>query len=259
MHVLPSTLTWLFDGVGGAALIALIGLVFKWFKSKGQRPTGAGLTAQGAKVTGSPVASGTGITQTISETHHHHYGPEVTPPAAQSSAPAPEREAERPRPNLKIVGGKKILIHTGLNGAFYQSEAGRAHGEAVIAKVTNDARRDAANFRAVIKATLIYQDSAQELLRGMGSWLGEVSGMVGFGVDDSHSVVLGVVINGEFSVPTKRRVTHGFGSVSFLTDPNPLNCERATVTVRLTNADTGDLYCEEQFEVVPDPLQISAI
>ena len=71
MNVLPGTLTWLFDGVGGAALIALIGLAWKWFKAK-EKSDGAALTAQGAKVTHSAIASGSGIKQTISETHHHH-------------------------------------------------------------------------------------------------------------------------------------------------------------------------------------------
>lgn len=91
----------------------------------------------------------------------------------------------------------------------------------------------------------------------MGCWLSEGSGMVQLRVDDSQSVVLGVVINGQFSVPTKRRVLNGIGDVSFRTDRNLLHFDRATVTVRLTNADTGDLYCEEPFEVATNPLSIS--
>ncbi len=76
---------------------------------------------------------------------------------------------------------------------------------------------------------------------------------------DSHSVILGLVINGEFSVPSKRRVERGVGRVSFPTDPKTLNCERATVTVRLTNANTGRFYCEEQFEIRASPLSISRL
>lgn len=187
----------------------------------------------------------------------HHY-----PPAVVSQSPAiesePAPEPARPKPNIKIVGCKKILVHTGLDGAFYKSEEGRALGKAVVANVTNDVRREAANIGAIIKAVIIYQNAGEELLRGMGCWLSEGSGMVQFRVDDSHSVVLGVVINGQFSVPTKRRVLNGIGDVSFSTDRNLLDCERATVTVRLTNADTGGLYCEEQFEVATNPLSISA-
>jgi hypothetical protein len=251
----------LFEGIGGAALVSIIGYLCKRFFWP-QPPSGhvAGLTAQGARVSDSPVASGSDITQTIGGTHHHYHSPAgVSQPSPVSTEPAPEPQPERPKPNLKIIGCRKIHIRTELDGTFYQSEDGRAFGEAVVVNVTNDARRDAANIGAIIKATIIYQNAGQDLLRGMGCWLNADSAMVQFRVDDSHSVILGVVINEEFSVPMMRRVTYGLGSVAFPIDRNTLDCERATVTVRLTNADTGDLYCEEQFEVVTNPLSISAL
>lgn len=209
---------WVFSGIGVLGLAFLI----KWLRKRSRTSRQeASITAQGAKVTHSPVASGSGITQTISETHHHHYPP---PPAAAPAAPEPE--TERPKPNLKIVGGRKILIHQGLDGAFYESGQGREEGEAVVIDVTNDARR-ASNVGAVVKATLIYQDAGQTLLRGMGTWLGQGSAMVKFRVDDSHSVVLGVVFHGQFSVPTKRMIRRGIGQISFPTDRNLLKlCTR---------------------------------
>jgi hypothetical protein len=61
---------WVFSGIG----VFVVGLFAqRWLKSSSERK--ATLTAQGAKVSGSPVASGTGITQTISETHHHYTQP----------------------------------------------------------------------------------------------------------------------------------------------------------------------------------------
>lgn len=55
---------WLFDGIGGAAVIAAIGYFIHRFL--GSRDQGsAALTAQGSKVINSPVVSGSGITQTI--------------------------------------------------------------------------------------------------------------------------------------------------------------------------------------------------
>jgi hypothetical protein len=138
----------LFEGVGGTAAVAIIGYVCKllfWPQSSGQD---ANLTAQGARVSDSPVASGSDIIQTVGGTHHHHY-----PPAVVSQPPAIELEPapERPRPNLRMAGGKKILVRTGLDGVFYQSEVGRAQGEAVVAHVTNDARRELRHPRAGIQ------------------------------------------------------------------------------------------------------------
>jgi hypothetical protein len=58
---------WLFDGVGGTVVIGLIGLWYRHWRKRqreDQAPSST-LTAQGAKVENSPVASGSGITQTI--------------------------------------------------------------------------------------------------------------------------------------------------------------------------------------------------
>jgi hypothetical protein len=65
MKWLSENYKWLFDGVAGAAVIAVIGYVIHHFLNTQNRQGTVGLTAQGAKVTNSPVASGSGITQTI--------------------------------------------------------------------------------------------------------------------------------------------------------------------------------------------------
>jgi hypothetical protein len=69
MHWISQNYQWLFDGVGGAVLIALIGFAYHRWKnssnqSVGQQPSST-LMAQGAKVTDSPVASGSNISQKV--------------------------------------------------------------------------------------------------------------------------------------------------------------------------------------------------
>lgn len=44
----------------------------------------------------------------------------------------------------------------------------------------SDLRRGATNIGATVKATVIYEDAGQELVRGMGTWVGEVAGMAYF-------------------------------------------------------------------------------
>lgn len=73
MNWLSDNYKWLFDGFAGAVAIALVGyIVQRLFKSKPE-PAGqqTSLTAQGSKVTNSPVASGTGITQNINSPTIH--------------------------------------------------------------------------------------------------------------------------------------------------------------------------------------------
>jgi len=230
---------WVFSGIG----VLIVGLLLqRWLKSSSEHKSS--LTAQGAKVTASPVASGTGITQTITETHHHY------------PQPTQEPQPEPARPNLRVVGADKILIHQGIDEVFYQSDQDQGY-VALVVNVTNDARQNAANVGAIVKATVIYRDAGRQLLRVTGTWLGQLADAIQFHVDDSHSVIVGINYDWEFSVPSKRRVYHGIGHVAHLTDKNPLAVQRTTVTVRLTDADTGDFYCESQFEVELNPLHIS--
>ena len=74
---------WLFDGVAGAVLLAVIGYVIRRFRGSRLRQGNAVLTAQGANVVNSPVASGSGITQTIN-----------SPITVNVSSPAPLAEKQ---------------------------------------------------------------------------------------------------------------------------------------------------------------------
>ena len=253
MRWLTQNYQWIFSGIG-VFIVALF--IERWSRRSRKAGQSTSLTAQGGKISKSPSASGTGINQTVMETHHHHYGRPAPEPAPPPTATVAEPKS---KVNIRIAGCKKIFVHQGLEGGFYECEQGRAYGEAVIVRITNDARKEAGNAGAVVKATVIYEHAGAEVFRAMGTWLNEVSGFVQFKVDDSHSLILALVINGEFSVPHKRRVSHGFGRVSFPTDPNPLDCERAAVTVRVTNEDNGNFYCEEKFEIRRNPLGISVL
>jgi hypothetical protein len=65
MNWLSENYKWLFDGVAGAVTITIVGYVIRRFRKSTDQQATAALTAQGAKVTNSPVASGSNITQTI--------------------------------------------------------------------------------------------------------------------------------------------------------------------------------------------------
>ncbi len=93
MHWLSQNYQWLFDGIGGVVLIALVRIGYnRWRKSRtqvdGSHPSSA-LTAQGAKVTNSPIASGSNISQTINSSTLN-----LSLPAPASGAPGRERYDE---------------------------------------------------------------------------------------------------------------------------------------------------------------------
>jgi hypothetical protein len=64
MTWLSENYKWLFDGIGATAIIAGLGFIGRRIMKDRQKPDAA-LTAQGAHVSNSPVASGSGITQTV--------------------------------------------------------------------------------------------------------------------------------------------------------------------------------------------------
>jgi hypothetical protein len=160
----------------------------------------------------------------------------------------------RVRPNIAIVGARKLFVHQGLDAVvFYPSPQHIREAEAVVADVTNDAQVGTANVGGNVKAIVIYPEHG---LRVAGSWLEIGSDTVEFNVDDSHSLILGLVIDGGFSVPGTKRVRDEM-STSIFTDPHPVEFERAAVTVRLTDANSGQLYCERRFEVGQNPLRVA--
>src|ERR1700730_18543096 len=107
MRWLSENYKWLFDGVAGAAVIAVIGYVIHRFLGSQDRQQGAtALTAQGAKVMNSPVASGSGIiTQTINSPTFN-----MSLPAPTETTPAPREEKEQP-PCLSFVQSRSVLLH----------------------------------------------------------------------------------------------------------------------------------------------------
>ena len=94
MNWLSANYKWLFDGFAGAAAIALIGYIVQRLFSPKQDQAGqvTSLTAQGSKVTNSPVASGTGITQNVNS-------PTINLNLSESLKPKPPQSAG----NLEIV------------------------------------------------------------------------------------------------------------------------------------------------------------
>ena len=235
---------WVFSGIGASIVILL---VQHWFKSSDRT---ANLTAQGAKVSGSPVASGSGITQTVNETHHHHYAQAASPPQPQPT----QQPSPAPAPNLQIVGANHILIHVTEDDIFQQSSNDEGPLAAVV-HVTNDAQPGKTNVGAVVRATLIYRnDGGNQVVRVTGAWLGESTDSVDFHVDDAHTIVVAVRNEWQCSVPGKRWGTYDVGGgAGYLTDAHEIALDHVTVTLRLTNADTGAFYCERQFQVQINP------
>jgi hypothetical protein len=159
------------------------------------------------------------------------------------------------RPNIQIVRATKIWVHFGLEGGLFRSPEHIREFEAVVLEVTNDARMGVQNVGGHVQAAVIYEEPP---LHAVGAWLEHKTDFVEMRVNYLRSVVVGAQMGDRFVVPAVRRVRDMMGD-SYVLDTFPLDFERARVTVQLTDASDGHLFCEKRFQVTQEPLGISPL
>jgi hypothetical protein len=234
----------------------MIGFFVNRFRSKEKRPTaGSALTAQGTKVENSPVASGSGNTQNVNAPIFNVNISQPTPAPAQAepvrAAPAPRK---RPLPNMVATGVRVAGVQRVSQDVWSESHPVQ---DAFIVQFTNEARMDRQNVGGPVKAQLIYRDGVRELRRITGCWLNQAADMTEFRVDDSHSLMVGLMLGGQFNTVGKRRVRVDLNTDEIPMDVNAIHgFEQGTVYVRLTHANTGDVLYEGQFQLNTHPPEI---
>jgi hypothetical protein len=149
---------WLFDGVAGAAVIAVIGYLLRRFlKPRPQDPQqNATLTAQGAKVVNSPIASGSGITQRINS------------PNINLSLPGP-KNAETPDCDFWLEfdpkGSRPLHIqNNGTEPAFDVVVKIPADGSGFTSDVINRLNNDGIWVPCGLKGNFVYLDSIRAVI-----------------------------------------------------------------------------------------------
>jgi hypothetical protein len=240
----------LFDGVAGAALLGIIGYLLKrWIEPKGPP---SGLTAQGAKVSESPVASGTGNIQRVNSPNIY-----INPPNAAIQKPqAAEPKTVKP-PHLLSAGlTRTVPILRTKEDKFYVHHDGRP---AVLARFNNEPNEAGKGKQVTAKARIVYfDDNGEELCRlNDGCWLEERLNAKRFDYDESHELMLCSVIEGVLHAFTNVRVEENIYAEE---DPGSdiwpvLRFTSGTVDVRLTNKYTGEVLNHSIYTLTIDPLK----
>jgi len=260
MHWLSSNYQWLIALV----VIPIILLLLKqWVGSRKSTSNPAPappatLKAQDSEVNNSPVAAGSGISQSVSAPV---VNVNIGQPAATAQAQAqPGRVAQasdqRPKANIAFCGTDTVAIQealTGGGGLFIQHDNGNS---AAVVQFSNNAIKGAENNEAVVKAAIIYRDGAKELLRVTGGWLGQDRADVRFQVDSSHTLIIGFILGDDFCALEKSEV-FGHRRQFWVNDLHRLGKpERLTALVRLRAASSEYCFFEGAFEVTTNPLKI---
>jgi hypothetical protein len=165
----------LFDGVGGMAAVAFIGYICKrWWASR-QRPSGQGSTlmAERARVSDSPVASGSGITQNVNSPTINVSIPHPSPVQA-TTAPQPE---PKPKHNIKFIEAKSVQAHRGIeDGKIHESPQGPGEFQVCVVCFRNEPAIGKRVQEPTLKSHINYKGKNGEEINDVprGVWLGEL-------------------------------------------------------------------------------------
>jgi hypothetical protein len=145
---------WVFSGIGVLGVTILI----EWLRRRSRSSTRVGIDAKAAKVANSPVASGSGITQNIGDTHHHYPPP---------SAPLEGREP-KVWPKLEYVKWDKVKLGgaAGPLGVWVQSEEGPFWG--LVLTFQNTPSKIHGGKTLTAKSVTAHLDFSRELHIGFG-------------------------------------------------------------------------------------------
>ncbi len=252
MHWLASNYQWLVVVV----VMPIILLLLKQWADSRKKTTSpvapqATLNAQDSHVSNSPVAGGSGIHQNVNAPV---FNVNIGEPAAAAAQPSANATAPHHLPNIVVTGAHIAAVSQVDQGVW--SESVRMQ-DAFVVQFTNEARRDRPNVEGLVKAQLIYRDGVRELRRITGCWLNQAADMTDFRVDDTHNLMVGLMLGPQFNTVGKRRVRVAVGGDEIPQDIAPLNgFGEGTVSVRLTHVESGEVLYEGQFQLNTRPPEI---
>ena len=253
MHWLASNYQWLVAVV----VMPIILLLLKQWPDSRKKTTSpvpapqATLNAQDSHVSNPPVAGGSGIHQNVNAPV---FNVNIGQPAAAPAQPSANATAPHHLPNILVTGAHIAAVSQVDQGVW--SESVRMQ-DAFVVQFTNEARRDRPNVEGLVKAQLIYRDGVRELRRVTGCWLDQAADMTEFQVDDTHGLMVGLMLGQEFNAVGKRRVRVAPGSDEIPQDIVPLHgFAQGAVSVRLTSVGAGVVLYEGQFQLNTHPPEI---
>ena len=209
----------------------------------------------------SPVASGSGITQVVMETHdtHHHYPSATPPPNAPTPRLEPVQIPQESTPSSKIIVTAVRVIGVIQVGRSKWSD-GNSEYEALVIQFTNEAASSGyKNSEPIVRASLVYSDEQnKELLRITGGWINEETDVAAFRLEESHKLLIGILLGGQLAVfEYTRTPASGGGDYINMVRRSMAGFQQGTVRVRLTDISSKALLYEGYFDIGMNPLQIA--
>jgi hypothetical protein len=226
MKWLADNYKWLFDGIGALVIIGVVGYLLRRFM-RAAEPAYHLAQPRQEKTDGSK---------------------------AELRAEDSQVQPERFNPNIRMTGTGVAPVSE--RGRRVWKEDVQGTEQAVLIQFTNKARPGVRNVGGLVKAELVYRNDQAEALRIIGSWLDASGDHTEFRVDESHKLMVGIQYAQMFIVIGRRHV-YEQGRFTIENEPHDLPVFQ-TVSVKLTNTNTGDFLYEGEFRVTLNPLGIVA-
>jgi hypothetical protein len=247
---------WVFSGIG----VLILGLLLEWWRRRShQSGHDATLTAQGAKVSDSPVASGSGITQVVMETHdiHHHYPLATPPPTAPTTQSEPVHVPQESTPSSKIIVTATRVLGVIQVGRSKWSD-GNSDYEAIVIQFRNEAAPSGGqNSQPMVRPSLVYSDEQNnELLHITGGWINGETDLAYFRLEQSHKLLVGVLIGDRLEAFEYTRTPVVGGEYCEMVRRPLRGFQQGIVRVRLIDTQSRTLLYEGYFDIGINPLRI---
>lgn len=254
MNWLSDNYRWIFDGVGGAALITLIGYLFKslWFsptEPAGHRTTGT-LTGKDSSAVISTVAIGSHSTQTVSAPIIHaqsvHFGLRKPDPPIQAAATVNVPSS----PNIEYIGLREKLVYVSPHAqdgfCDPQNEDEREKSlQALVFRFENKPLADRKISRArnvIAKINFQSEDGVRHHSISYGVWLNSPCKSTSVGIGDTQELLMMCVLENELvTFEDRRGVSHNcFDAFSYFQESVIDGLEIVGVTV--IDQDTQSVF-----------------
>jgi hypothetical protein len=219
-------------------------------------PKKTALSVKSSSVSNSPIANGSANNQNVNAPV---FNVNIGPPAPVPPLAGPAQDArvphQRPLPSMVATAAHVISVQR-ISQDVWSDRDSHVH-DAFIVQFTNEARVGRQNVGGLVKAQLIFRNGVRELRRVTGCWLNQAADMTEFRVDDTHGLMLGLMLGEQFHSVGKRRIRVDVGADEIPMDVVALHgFEQGTISVRLTHVDTGDVLYEGQFRLNTRPPEI---
>lgn len=253
---------WLFDGVGGAAVVALIAyLIQRLFRAKTETTREnrqATVKSQESPAIGLAAVSVSHNIQTVNAPTIHaqtvNFGHSPTPPLPEKEAAATQKPRVESLPNVRYLGAETVCLQEEISRGLFE---GDLSPNAFLIRFANEPRPDAQNLSARVRAVMIYRYQQKEI-DIVGSWLYESSDVSEFEPDSRrHKLIAGILTDGQLAAITGENfVAHRRNW--YRSDARPLKgFQTGTLFVQLTSVPARRVLYEDTFALSLNPLKIS--